>query len=196
MVKVLFLYVSPCLTLWSDFWDQNVSVEASREAVGPLLWEQKLLHWNCPFHCQHILWEQGHFSGNSECLWPVFSGTKVFPQNWLISSCRLFELSCSSCLEIVPLQKNLWVFLSYQLPECFEGILTIGTLDDFIFKNWIILGISLVVQWLRLCTPNAGGLGLTPGQETHSHMPQLRVCMPHLKIMHACCNWDLVQPSK
>ena len=33
---------------------------------------------------------------------------------------------------------------------------------------------SLVVQWLRLFTPNAGGLGLIPGQETRSHMLQLR----------------------
>ena len=29
-------------------------------------------------------------------------------------------------------------------------------------------GTSLVVQWVRLCTPNAGGLGLIPGQGTRS----------------------------
>ena len=40
---------------------------------------------------------------------------------------------------------------------------------------------SLVVQWLRLCTPNAGGLGLIPGQRTRSHISQLRVWMPKLK---------------
>ena len=34
-------------------------------------------------------------------------------------------------------------------------------------------GTSLMVQWLRLHTPNAGGLGLIPGQGTRSHMPQL-----------------------
>ena len=33
-------------------------------------------------------------------------------------------------------------------------------------------GPSLVVLWLGLCTPNAGGLGLSPGQGTRSHMPQ------------------------
>ena len=33
-------------------------------------------------------------------------------------------------------------------------------------------GISLVVQWLRRCAPNAGDQGLTPGQETRSHMLQ------------------------
>ena len=37
-----------------------------------------------------------------------------------------------------------------------------------------VLGTSLVVQWLRLSTPNAGGLGLIPGQGTRSHMLQLR----------------------
>ena len=32
------------------------------------------------------------------------------------------------------------------------------------------LGTSLVVQWLRLRAPNAGGPGSIPGQETRSHM--------------------------
>ena len=32
----------------------------------------------------------------------------------------------------------------------------------------------MVVQWLRICAPNAGGLGLIPGQGTRSHMLQLR----------------------
>ncbi|TEA28249.1 hypothetical protein DBR06_SOUSAS3310030 [Sousa chinensis] len=31
-------------------------------------------------------------------------------------------------------------------------------------------GTSLVVQWLRLHAPNAGGLGSIPGQGTRSHM--------------------------
>ena len=31
-------------------------------------------------------------------------------------------------------------------------------------------GTSLVVQWVRLCTPNAGGPGSIPGQGTRSHM--------------------------
>ena len=36
---------------------------------------------------------------------------------------------------------------------------------------------SLVVQWLRLLAPSAGGRGSIPGQETRSHMLQLRVHM-------------------
>ena len=31
-------------------------------------------------------------------------------------------------------------------------------------------GTPLVAQWLRLCAPNAGGLGSIPGQETRSYM--------------------------
>ena len=57
-------------------------------------------------------------------------------------------------------------------------------------------GTSMVVQWLRLCAPDAGGPGLISGQGTRSHMPQLRVRRPQLKIPPAttkikdpkCCN--------
>ena len=35
-------------------------------------------------------------------------------------------------------------------------------------------GTPLVVQWLRLHGPKAGGPGLIPGQGTRSHMPQLK----------------------
>ena len=38
-------------------------------------------------------------------------------------------------------------------------------------------GASLVVQWLRLDTPNRGGLDLIPDQRTRSHILQLRNCM-------------------
>ena len=48
-----------------------------------------------------------------------------------------------------------------------------------------VWGTSLVVQWLRLCTPNAGALGLIPGQGTRSHMLQLRLHFPQLNIPHA-----------
>ena len=44
---------------------------------------------------------------------------------------------------------------------------------------------SLVVQWLRLHSPNAGDLGLIPSQGTRSRMPQLKARMPQLKILHA-----------
>ena len=37
------------------------------------------------------------------------------------------------------------------------------------------LGTSLVVQWLRLCTPNAGGLGLIPAQGNRFPILQLKI---------------------
>ena len=38
-----------------------------------------------------------------------------------------------------------------------------------------------MVQWLRLHAPSAEGPGLTPGQGTRSHTPQLRVRMLKLR---------------
>ena len=49
-------------------------------------------------------------------------------------------------------------------------------------------GTSLVVQWLRFHTPNAGSLGSIPGQGTRSHMPPLRG-------LHASAK-DLAQQNK
>ncbi|TEA30381.1 hypothetical protein DBR06_SOUSAS17710002, partial [Sousa chinensis] len=44
---------------------------------------------------------------------------------------------------------------------------------------------SLMVQWLRLHTPNAGGQGSIPGQGTRHRRVQLRVRMLQLKIPRA-----------
>ena len=65
-------------------------------------------------------------------------------------------------------------------------------------------GTSLVVQWPRLHSTNAGGLGPIPGQGTWSHMPHQRVHMPQLKKKShmpqlkgpACCNQDPAQLCK
>jgi len=40
----------------------------------------------------------------------------------------------------------------------------------------------MVIQWLGLCAPDAGSLGLIPGQGARSHMPQLRVDMLQLRL--------------
>ena len=43
-----------------------------------------------------------------------------------------------------------------------------------------------MVQWIRPRAPNAGDLGLIPGQGTSpTCMPQLRVCMPQLRSLPA-----------
>ena len=39
-------------------------------------------------------------------------------------------------------------------------------------------GASLVVQWLSLCAPNTGAVGLVPDQGARSHVLQLRVHKP------------------
>ena len=43
-----------------------------------------------------------------------------------------------------------------------------------------------MLQWLRLSFPKAGGPGLTPGQGTRSHSPQLRFYMPQRKTPRVC----------
>ena len=51
----------------------------------------------------------------------------------------------------------------------------------FFSEMKLMCEISLVVLWLRLHTPSAGGLGSIPGQGTRSPMLQLRVRIPQLK---------------
>ena len=62
-----------------------------------------------------------------------------------------------------------------------------SSLQGFVIlkTNTHTLGTSLVVQWLRPCIPNAGGLCLILGQGTRSHMLQLSVWTPQLKILNA-----------
>ena len=53
-----------------------------------------------------------------------------------------------------------------------------------------------MVQWLRLCVPNAKGMGSISGQGTRYQMLELRVFMPHLKIPHAATETQHSQISK
>ena len=60
----------------------------------------------------------------------------------------------------------------------------LSKLENKLNKGYIqnlATGTSLVVQWLRLCTPNAGGLGSIPGQGARSRMQQLRPSAAKLK---------------
>ena len=56
---------------------------------------------------------------------------------------------------------------------------------NFPLKINLLKGTSLVVHWLRLRAPNADSPGSIPGQGTRSHILQLRVHMPQLKISSA-----------
>ena len=53
-----------------------------------------------------------------------------------------------------------------------------------------------MVQWLRLHAPNAGALGSILGQGTRSHMPQVTVYMPWLKIPCATTKSQCSQINK
>ena len=52
----------------------------------------------------------------------------------------------------------------------------------------MLRGNSLVVQQIRLGIPNAEGLGSIPGQETRSHMSQLKIPHTASKTWHSHIN--------
>ena len=56
-------------------------------------------------------------------------------------------------------------------------------------------GTSLVIQWLRLHIPKAGGLGSTPSQGTRSHMMQLKSSNAATEDPTATKIKDLKDPS-
>ena len=58
-------------------------------------------------------------------------------------------------------------------------------------------GTSLVIQWLKLHTPNAGGPCSIHGQGTRSHMLLLKILNATRKIEDPMCgNRDPVQPDR
>ena len=53
-----------------------------------------------------------------------------------------------------------------------------------------------MVQWLRLCAPNAGGLGSIRGQRTRSNMPPLKIAYATVQIEDPMCsNEDFGKPN-
>ena len=112
----------------------------------------------------------------------------------LVNSCSIAYQTCDLeqiiyflCISVPPsVQKG---FCQY-LPQCCENlynIISVKYLAQFPAPNKCLVNIttavrenelsfkkratSLAVQLLRLCTPNAGGLGSIPSQGTKSHMP-------------------------
>ena len=63
-----------------------------------------------------------------------------------------------------------------------SGLCLIDFTPSLIWHSKISPWASLVVQWLRLQAPHAGGRDSIPDQGTRSHVLQLRVHMPQLKI--------------
>ena len=54
-------------------------------------------------------------------------------------------------------------------------------------KRWTE-GTSLVVQWLRLQAPKAGGLGEMPARGSRSHMQQLKILQAAMKLKDPACH--------
>ena len=67
------------------------------------------------------------------------------------------------------LQKSLTQYILWHCVHHWLLIIAIFCL----FKMNASYGTLLVVQWLRFCTPSAGGQSSIPGQRTTSYMPQL-----------------------
>ena len=65
--------------------------------------------------------------------------------------------------------KIIFTLIQKDLPRRFMSLFSLQR-TALILKLHAKQGTSLVVQWLRLCVPKAGGLGLFPGQGTRSHM--------------------------
>ena len=88
---------------------------------------------------------------------------------------------------------------STALLHCFPGIffsyLQLFSVIYFETINPTNLGASLVVQWLRVCVPNPGGLGSVPGQGTKIPMLQLRVHPTCHTEDSACHSEKTVQPK-
>ena len=57
-------------------------------------------------------------------------------------------------------------------------------------------GTPLVVQWLRLHTPDAGALGWIHAWGTKSYLPQVRAHMPQHTENSTCGNEEGVQPNQ
>ena len=66
----------------------------------------------------------------------------------------------------------------------------VGTVDIIMSKT-NDAGASLVPHWLRMRAPNAGGLGLIPGQGTRARMLQLKK-----KILYAATKTQRSQINK
>ena len=112
----------------------------------------------------------------------------ITEEGFLISPCHSIELCIQMGISFLfSFAFNLSSFLSY-----LQGLLSFLTNLSFLIcrdDNSASSGTFLVVQWPRLCAPNAGGPGSSPGQGARSHKLKLRVCMLQLKIP-TCHNKD------
>ena len=69
--------------------------------------------------------------------------------------------------------------------------------DGLSLRILISIGISLVIQELRLLASNTGGLGLIPDWGTRSNILQIKILYAETKTEDPMClNQDSAQPNK
>ena len=93
---------------------------------------------------------------------------------WCPSTC-----SCIPCFRLLHLTVSLCLYLC--VFSSFKDI------SHSRCKAYPTQGTFLMVHWLRPHGPNAGALGLIPGQGTGSHMLQLKIRHVAMKIKDPVC---------
>ena len=107
--------------------------------------------------------------------WPDFSVVPVgCSWGWAFWRTSLEVIVFPNCILVE------FYYLRADFPEHFIRIIWSG-LWGHLFKIHV-LGTYLIVQWLRLLTPNAGNPGSVPGQGIRSHMLQLKILQWRSKI--------------
>ena len=124
--------------------------------------------WHYPhFRVKEIksLWRKRFtFSSADNLLW----GSRSEAQNetQIVKAARGFRDHLTQLWGIENLMENLGFAISMLKRSKGTG--------EMNFKKYVS-GTSLEVQWLRLCTPSAGGPGSIPGRGTRGHMLQLKI---------------------
>ena len=83
---------------------------------------------------------------------------------------RTWQPTPVSCLEN-PRDGGAWWAAVYGVAQSQTGLKRLSSSSSTLMKKW--KGTSLLVQWLRLCTPNAGGPGSIPHAATKTWYRQM-----------------------
>ena len=103
----------------------------------------------------------------------------------LVKTLPGFRMATSLCPHMREKERVSSVSLYKDMNPIMRTLMT-SSKHNYLLKSPVSRGIFLVVQWLRLCTPNARGLGSIPIQGTRSHLPQLKTLSTET---------DLLQPN-
>uniref|UniRef100_A0A8C0CLW6 UDP-N-acetylglucosamine transferase subunit ALG14 n=1 Tax=Balaenoptera musculus TaxID=9771 RepID=A0A8C0CLW6_BALMU len=122
------------------------------------------------------------------------NSSATFPEYYIHHIPRSREVQQSWLSTVLTTLYSVWLSfpLTHRVKPDLVRKLTCSLLGYSEFRRTQQLETSLVVQWLRLCPPKAGGPSSIPGQGTRSCMLQLKdpACSDEDP---ACCNEDPVQ---